>query len=407
MAAGLMGAVLPLVAHFGIRPDDRAGKRLSYLYLSNILGSASGSLLTGFVLMQHLALGRISLLLLWLGLGLSALLLVGVRWPLRAGAFAAAVCLAALAEPYLHDGLFEKLLFKERWSEDKRFSRLVENRSGVIAVRSDGAMFGGGMYDGCANVDLVDNRNNIVRAYALAAMRDRFPDVLMVGLASGSWAQVIASTPGVDHLTVVEINPGYLGLVGEHAEVASLLTNPNVENVVDDGRRWLMAHPERRFDLIAQNTTWYWRGHASNLLSAEYLQIVKAHLKPGGVFYVNTNFSQAALKTACTSFAHGFGIFNVLAVSDDEVTMDRERWRRALVSWRIDGKVVLNLDDSRHRDRLASVLSIEPEPCSVLLGAAASSTIITDDNMAGEWSRPWWLMPESDKLVLPAAHTPP
>jgi len=67
VSAGLMGATLPLVSHFGIAPDDRAGARLSYVYVANIVGSSSGSLLTGFVFLEHLSLARVSVLLYVLG----------------------------------------------------------------------------------------------------------------------------------------------------------------------------------------------------------------------------------------------------------------------------------------------------------------------------------------------------
>ena len=39
----------------------------------------------------------------------------------------------------------------------------------------------------------------------------------MIGLSSGSWAQVIANDPDVASLTVVEINPGYLSLIAQGA----------------------------------------------------------------------------------------------------------------------------------------------------------------------------------------------
>ena len=67
--------------------------------------------------------------------------------------------------------------------------------------------------------------------------------VLMIGLASGSWAQVIANDKDVEDETIVEINPGYLPLIGKQPEVESLLRNPKVHIVIDDGRRWLVAHP--------------------------------------------------------------------------------------------------------------------------------------------------------------------
>lgn len=49
IAAGFLGAVLPLLSHFGVPASERAGQKLSYVYLANIVGSAAGSLLTGFV----------------------------------------------------------------------------------------------------------------------------------------------------------------------------------------------------------------------------------------------------------------------------------------------------------------------------------------------------------------------
>jgi spermidine synthase len=82
--------------------------------------------------------------------------------------------------------------------------------------------------------------NMIVRPYGLSAFQSAPHRVLMIGLGSGSWAQVVANHPQVEELTVVEINPGYLHLIPEQPTVASLLRNPKVRIVIDDGRRWLM-----------------------------------------------------------------------------------------------------------------------------------------------------------------------
>ena len=65
-----------------------------------------------------------------------------------------------------------------------------------------------------------------------------------------------------------EINPGYLQLITQEPEVASLLINPKVTIVTDDGRRWLDRNPERHFDAIVSNTTYYFRANVTNLLSA-------------------------------------------------------------------------------------------------------------------------------------------
>src|SRR5579885_1072991 len=60
LAAGLLGAAFPLICHLAVGPDSDAGAGLSYLYLSNIAGSAAGTWLVGFVLMDYLTLRGIS-----------------------------------------------------------------------------------------------------------------------------------------------------------------------------------------------------------------------------------------------------------------------------------------------------------------------------------------------------------
>src|SRR6185295_170187 len=98
--------------------------------------------------------------------------------------------------------------------------------------------------------------------------------------------------------------------------VKSLLENPKVDFVIDDGRRWLSRHPERKFDFIVMNTTYHWRAHSTNLLSEEYLRTVREHLNPGGVHYFNTTSSPEAQRTAATVFPYAMRIINFIAASD-------------------------------------------------------------------------------------------
>jgi spermidine synthase len=55
----------------------------------------------------------------------------------------------------------------------------------------------------------------------------------------------------------------------------------------------LLRHADKTFDAVVMNTTYYWRNHASNLLSVEFLRIVRHHLNPGGVFFYNTTGSDS------------------------------------------------------------------------------------------------------------------
>ena len=60
LLARYWGALLPYLAHLGVAADDRAGMRAGLLYLANIVGSAAGSIITGFVLMEYFGLRAIA-----------------------------------------------------------------------------------------------------------------------------------------------------------------------------------------------------------------------------------------------------------------------------------------------------------------------------------------------------------
>jgi spermidine synthase len=385
VAGALLGTALPLIAHFAIPADERAGLRLSWLYLGNILGSAAGSLLTGYLLMDVWPLRDIALFLAILGLALSAGVALLAHLPtsrrtrLLAGLGVAGAAVAFVA-PAAYDGVYERLLFKSDYREGTRFARVVENRSGVICVASDDRVYGGGAYDGGFNVDPVKDTNGIRRAYALAALHPDPREVLVIGLGSGSWAQVLAHHPSVKEVVIVEINPGYLEVVGDAPEVETLLDHPAVTMVIDDGRRWLRRNG-RRFDAIVQNTTHHWRGHVTNLVSREYLEICRAHLKPGGVLYYNTTQSDAVQRTGAVVFPHAVRFRSFLAVSDAPMPVDRDRWARAMAAWRIDGRTVVA------PDRIGEVVAEPFEDRASILERTRGATVITDDNMASEWFR--------------------
>jgi spermidine synthase len=406
VAAALLGAILPLVAHFGIKPDDKAGANLSYIYLSNIVGSAAGSLVTGFVFLDHWSLQTIGAIIACIGMALVAALVFLAEMPhtsrlVSLTSLAIVSVLLVKSTPSVYDRIWERLQYKAKFDEkDTRFLDIVETKSGVITVTQDGTVYGGGAYDGRVSTSIRSDRNAIFRAHALAAIHPAPKKVLMIGLATGAWAQVVANLPQVEKLTVVEINPGYLKLIAKYDQVKSLLTNPRVEIVVDDGRRWLNRHPEERFDAMVMNTTWNWRAHSTNLLSVEFMELVRSRLAPGGILYFNTTSSDDVKKTAATVFPHALRIYNFMAVSDSPFSFDKERWRTTLTTMKIDGEPIVTIKDADDEQFLAETVayadSVNEPPRddglekreSVLARAnAAGALVITDDNMVPEWRK--------------------
>jgi spermidine synthase len=136
--------------------------------------------------------------------------------------------------------------------------------------------------------------------------------------------------------------------------VESLLRNPKAHIYVDDGRRWLLAHPGVRYDIIVQNTSFYWRDHSSDLLSVDYLKIVREHLLPGGIYFYNTTGSDEVVATGLRVFPYGLRVINFLALSDTPLEYNRERMMATLRQYRIDGKMMFDPTNSESEKVLAS-----------------------------------------------------
>ena len=406
LASAMLGAALPLLSHFGVDPDDTAGARLSFIYLANILGAAAGSLVTGFVLMEIWPAVTINLFLGLGGLllcgGVVAVCSDGPRPLLRrlGGVAAGALAIAVLSGP-LFDLFHERLLFKtDATHPNAALDLLIENRSGVVAVTKGQRVFGGGVYDGIISTSLVQDRNKLFRAYALSALHPAPRRILTIGMGSGSWAQVLVNHPQVERLTIIEINPAYSEMVERYPAVRSLLENPKVEYVIDDARRWLSANPDRRFDVIVQNTTFYWRAYSANLLSREFFEMIRTHLETGGLYYFNSTWSAVGQRTAAMAFPHAYRFSSMMAASDAPIRPDTGRLRSVLLGYRIDGRPVLDParpEDREHLEQLVARLE-EERPYSYRTrwqsGLESRSSILqrtegfetaTDDNMATEW----------------------
>jgi predicted membrane-bound spermidine synthase len=400
LTAALFGSVLPLLCRLAIAADTRAGRGVSFVYLSNIVGCVLGSLGIGFVAMQWLGLRETSLLLSAIAVLTGCAVFVAGPSGLRVSAFGARLALPALLAVvgawWLYPGLFEKLIFATRPEASQPFTQVVENRTGVIAVTRDHALFGGGVYDGYFNIDPANDVNLVVRAYAVSAFHPAPKRMLLIGLASGSWAQILANHPQAEAVDIIEINPGYPQLIASYPNVRSLLQNPKVRILIDDGRRWLLANPEARYDLIVANTTFHWRNHGSSLLSVEFLELIRKHLAPGGVYYCNTTESDDVVATGLKVFPHALRVMNFMALSDAPLVVDKDRWLGVLRRYTIDQRPIFDLQNPQGSQVVAVYMaladSVAGPPRMQGLEAGESlrqrlgrRRLITDDNMGAEW----------------------
>jgi spermidine synthase len=135
-------------------------------------------------------------------------------------------------------------------------------------------------------------------------------DVLVIGLGAGVTAGAVAIAPGVERVTIVEIEPlvpksvaAYFGNYNYR-----VLDDPKVSVDVDDGRHYLLT-TDQKFDIITSDPLDPWIKGAATLFTEEFFRVIRAHLKPGGVVtqFVQLYGSNAdAVKSEIATFMRVF-----------------------------------------------------------------------------------------------------
>lgn len=327
LVSSVLAYVFPIAHHLGAGPSSgKQGQRFAWVYTSNVLGAALGPLVTGYVLLNWLSLQQTFVLLAVLQVlaaGFFCWLQQGMRFrlPMVAGSLLVAPVVVLVAQTFDSHALIQQVI-----SNGQQASQVIENKHGIITVfpptdlhtheLGDDAVYGGNVYDGRTNLSLIKNTNGLDRPLLLAALQPQPKRVLMVGLSIGSWLALTNGFPGVEHIDVVEINAGYLQAAQGYPVQARALKDPRVNIVIDDARRWLRLHPQETYDLVIMNTTWHWRANSSFLLSQEYLQLIRRHMKPGAVMAFNATGSPDAFYTAAQVFEHAYRYGNFVYAAD-------------------------------------------------------------------------------------------
>ncbi len=369
LASAIQGITLPLLSHLGIPADNRAGAKLSYIYLANIIGSGLGSLLTGFVLLEHLTVRSLAMWLVVLGVVLGSLVMAGnMARSLRKVSVAALLLslgLCVVFKDALHANLWEKLSFKNKWQSHPPFLVVHESRHGVITVDANKKVYGNGAYDGVINTKLPPGDYHVRPYFVSAVHPGPIKKVLIIGMSAGAWTQIVASHPDEPEVDVVEISQGYQEVLSKFPEVNGILSNSRITIHTDDGRRWLKRNPEERFDVILMNTTHHWREFASGLLSKEFLQLARKHLAFRGIVMWNCTDSGRAAKTGMEVFPHTVMCLNNCIGSLEPMVLDKIRWRDVLTRYKINGVPLYdqaNPQDVADMEKVLTLVDRESDP---------------------------------------------
>lgn len=135
--------------------------------------------------------------------------------------------------------------------------------------------------------------------------------ILVIGLGSGITLGATSVYPGVEKLTLVELEPKVVGVARTFENYNHrVLDHPKLKMVFNDGRNFLMTTREK-FDVITADPIHPWFRGAGYLYTAEYFKIAAEHLLPGGImcqwlpiYELDTEDLKSVVKTFSEHFPH-------------------------------------------------------------------------------------------------------
>ena len=109
----------------------------------------------------------------------------------------------------------------------------------------------------------------------------------------------------MEEVVIVELMEELGAFLNEHVPVAqSALNHPSVRYIVDDGRRYLYANPDEKFDMIFIDPLWSFTAGHNNLYSQEAVRLYQSHLADNGIFCAWVNETHFIPKTVATIFPY-------------------------------------------------------------------------------------------------------
>lgn len=308
LPAVLMGAHFPLavraVAGRGARMDQHVG----VIYGINALGGALGAFIAGFVLLPHLGIqGTVFVAVAGGFLAAGILFAKSAARSHRPRALFVPLALAGLTvlffaqrppwQPLLMTaGLYHYAALIEDHSREGIRAKSVdpyellyyeEGLSSVVTVAENkGSGHRWLAINGKVDASTAEDMPTQVLLSLLPMQFVNEPqDVLIIGLASGVTAGSASLLPEIGKLQIVELEPA-IGRAARYFDSwnHSVLSDPRVELVFNDGRNHLLLAAPETFDIIISEPSNPWISGVANLFTREFLEIGKSRLKTGGAW---------------------------------------------------------------------------------------------------------------------------
>jgi spermidine synthase len=315
----LWGASFPLaLAAVASRGED-SGRVVGGIYAANTLGAIVGALMTSLVLIPWIGTQNSQQIILVLS-ALSALFvlvpfIVKHKSVWAAAGLAASLVLAGILAWKLDPIPGELIAYGRRMAINAGKSRVLftkEGRNSSVAITqwTDGAIEIDVNGHVEATTELFDMKLQRMVGHLPALLHPNPKSVLGIGFGAGVSAGTFTTYPGIEHITVCEIEPVIPPISTRFfaQQDYDVMDNPRTRIVYDDARHYVLTTTEK-FDIIASDPLDVFVKGTAALYSKEYFQSVKEHLNPGGFFSLYVPLYESDVRTVKSELATFFEVF--------------------------------------------------------------------------------------------------
>lgn len=305
------------------------GRRLGTLLATNIVGSALGAMLTGWLFLPRL--GTAATLKLLVGLGaLMALPLARGTWPRRSRTAVAALVSGALFTAVVLVAMPNAdTLWARMHNTSPRQILFAEDGAGLSLLKADNPNFSGavGVYVNGLGQSWMPYGSVHTALGVLPALIHPSPaNMLVIGLGSGDTAFAALGRAEVQQLISVEIvgvqreTLQQLAKTKPYPGLVALLSDPRVEHRAGDGRAYILQ-AGRLFDIIEADALRPGSAYSGTLYSREYFDLLRRHLTPGGLA-VTWAPTARIQRTFASVFPHVLAFHDIFVGSNAPIPFD-------------------------------------------------------------------------------------
>lgn len=320
----LMGASFPLISFLARSEGQSAGKTTGLIYFCNILGNVIGGVAMGYLLLPILGTATSVVVLFLMSLPFVLLMCKQIDNKQAKLQFSALVLIVYATLLLLFpkgNAFFESIHIMP---ESGCKTLVSEGRDAVVVTYSKGNKLWN-YINGLAHGGRLDYITGYyARAIECLSQCQKAENVLVIGFGTGGIVEAVLKCDEVRKVTVVELSETLIKNMHQIPSCKEILTDPRVELVIDDGRRFLNRN-EQKFDAILMDPLRSSTAYSNNLYSRDFFALLKKRLNKGGVVMVWIDNWLELPRTIVSQFPYAKRYDTFCLASTDKMTLSQER----------------------------------------------------------------------------------